>query len=171
MRRRSRKLDIALILLVAATGWPSASRADGTVESDEFGIYFGNFLPNQIEGVTEMLPVFGLRYAYPIAPAFAIEGGLANSHAKGIDFTALTVDFRADVELAAQVMALAYGGLTFDYYIPNGRTDRTSGWGGNVGGGVEMGVTDNLWLRGDMAFSANPGTALFFGLGLALRTN
>ena len=146
----------------------TTARADDS-GSDEFSGHLGYLLPNQIDGVTEILPVFGLRYAYPAAPAVSIEGGAENSHASGVDYTTLTLDLRGELEPMQHFLALFYGGVNFHWYAPVGKSDRQTDWGGNLGGGLMMKVTDTVWLRGDLRFDANPGTALYFGFGIAFR--
>jgi hypothetical protein len=140
-------------------------------DSDEISGHLGYLLPNQITGVTEVMPVFGFRYAYPLATAFDLESGIENTHADGVDFTSLTVDLRGEFEPVPQFLAVFYAGASFYWYIPSGQTDRQTDWGGNAGLALMTGLTDTLWLRGDLKFNANPGTSLYIGFGLAFRTN
>lgn len=155
--------------LAAGLAAPPKAWAAAGADSDEISGHLGSSLPNQIEGVTEILPVFGFRYMYPFGGGFGGEVGLENVHAKGVDFTSATFDVRGDVDLGDRMMAVGYGGATFNYYSPVNQSDRIAEWGGNVGGAFMLGVTDNLWLRSDLRLSFNPGSSLYIGFGLAFR--
>lgn len=166
-----RKIKYAIVLtgtLLSFMGGANSAFAagDGT---DEISGHLGSMLPNQIEGVTEILPIFGFRYAHSVASGLSIEGGLENAHAKGVDFTAATFDLRGDIPLGDQMFALLYGGLTFNYYSKINTQDRQSEWGGNVGGALLAGITETLAVRADLRMSASPGTSLYLGFGLAFR--
>ncbi len=148
----------------------SFARAQDANGRDDFSFFVGHMLPNQIEGVTEILPVFGGRYAF--AGSFgALEVGGQNSHAQGVDFTTLTVDVRGEIPVAQGISGLIYAGPVLNYYSQKNTSNRLTEYGLEVGVGAMMLVSDTLWLRGDLKFMGGPGTSLYLLFGLAFRTS
>lgn len=134
----------------------------------EYSFHVGSLLPNQIDGVTEILPTVGLRYAMPLNFG-GLEAGFTNSHAHGVDYKLFSASFRGDLAPMPDLIALFYIGPDFHYYSPVNETRRVTNWGFHVGAGVEMHLGGPLYMRGDMKFNMNPGTALYIGFGVAVR--
>lgn len=148
----------------------SAFAQDAESGSSEVSLFVGSHLPNQIDGVTEILPVFGGRYGMALGGGIA-ELGLSNSHAEGVDFTTLSTSMRADLPAIDQFMGSIYGGLDFNFYRPAGAEDRTTETGFHVGAAILMHASSTLWFRGDLKFAANPGTSLFLLFGIVFRSS
>jgi hypothetical protein len=160
------------LLIIASTLVFSAgalAQDSSTPHGDDISLFIGDMLPNQIDGVTNILPVFGGRYGFQTGLG-TIEAGGANSHAQGVDFTTLDLSLRGEQPISQGVSGLIYGGADFNWYIPEGSSDRQTAWGFHLGVGGVMAVTDTLSLRGDIKFMAGPGTSLYFLLGVLFRT-
>ncbi len=138
---------------------------------DEISLFLGTMLPNQIEGVTEVLPTFGGRYGIRTGSIGMVELGFANVHAEGVDFTTISASLRADLPAMEDFFGIFYGGLDGHYYRPVGADSRKTETGLHVGGGLMVHASDTLWFRSDLKFQAQPGTSLLFLFGLVFRTN
>lgn len=95
--------------------------------------------------------------------------GGAFAHARGVDYQMLSLSVRADFEPVQHFLAIVYAGPDFHYYEGENRP-REMAWGGHVGTGLMMHISDTLWFRSEMKFNMNPGTALYLGFGLVLRS-
>lgn len=157
------------LLIVPASGF--AQESGGGEGGSEVSIYLGSMLPNQIEGVTEILPVFGGRYGMHTASVGVLEFGLSNSHAEGVDFTTLSASLRADLPAIDQFVGIVYGGLDVNYYRPVTSSERRTETGLHVGSGLLMHISDTLWLRSDLKFAVSPGTSLSILFGFVFRAN
>ena len=160
-------LIVVSLLSFSIESWSQDSGA--TPHGDDISLFIGSMLPNQIDGVTDILPVFGGRYGFQTGLG-TIEAGGSNTHAKGVDFTNLDLSLRGEQPVAPGVSGLIYGGADFNWYIPQGSSDRQSVWGFHLGVGGAMTVTDTVSLRGDIKFMAGPGTSLLFLIGVLFRT-
>lgn len=161
------------VLCFGLLGPSFASRAvaqseEGT-HGNEFSFHGGYLLPNQIDGVTEILPVVGARYGFAMSEAGVIEIGAANSHAEGVDFTTFTLSMRGEVPLIEGITGIVYGGADFNWYRPESQSERLTAVGAHLGAGGMMLVSETLWLRTEMKFMGGPGTSLYLGFGLVLR--
>ena len=158
-----------IVLSTLAFSSGAFAQDSGTPHGDDVSLFIGDMLPNQISGVSDILPVFGGRYGFQTGLG-TIEAGGANSHAQGVDFTTLDLSLRGEQPIAQGVSGLIYGGADFNWYIPEGSTDRQTAWGFHIGVGGAMAVTDTLSLRADIKFMAGPGTSLYFLVGALFRT-
>lgn len=131
-----------------------------------YGIHTGPLLPNQIPGMTEIMPLWGIRYGIPVRKG-TLETGIASARAKGVEYYNGSVSIRGDYNID-DLFALVYAGLDTHYYSPNG-SPFTMYFGAHVGGGFAAHLGDLLWFRSDMKFNVNPGTALYIGFGLEWR--
>lgn len=159
------------ILFVIVTFLPGVARsqaAEGN-NGNDFSLYFGFMLPNGIDNVTEIMSMFGGRYAFAL-PIGAVEADFINTHSEGVDFTTLGASLRGEIPIASGLTGIIYGGPDIHWYIPRGDTQRHTDYGLHVGAAGLMLVSNSLWLRSDLKFMANPGTALFLLFGLMFRT-
>ncbi|MCB0394327.1 MAG: hypothetical protein KDD25_07195, partial [Bdellovibrionales bacterium] len=129
--------------------------------------HIGSLLPNQFDGVTEIQPMFGFRYATPYRGKSLVEFGAAVSKAEGVDLFDGTVSFRGNFPVEDFIM-LAYIGIDLYYYSPPDE-DFQLGYGGHVGGGFIAHVVDVVYFRSDMKFGINPGTSLYIGFGIEIE--
>ncbi|MES2965698.1 MAG: hypothetical protein V4760_17585 [Bdellovibrionota bacterium] len=172
MAKASARLHLVLftsLIALIAFSTPRAARAQEAT-SDDISLYVGSMLPNQVNGVDEILPVFGGRYGFGTKIG-TLEAGGANSHAEGVDFTTISGSLRGDFDLGDGMSGLVYGGLDFNWYIPEGATERQSETGFHIGTGALMSVSENLSLRADLKFMGGPGTSLYLLLGVMFRSS
>ncbi len=147
-----------------------AAGSEGGSGGSEISLFLGSMLPHQIDGVTEILPFFGARYGFQTASLGVAEFAFTNAHAEGVDFTTFSGSLRADLPAIDQFIGFVFAGLDFHYYRPINESDRKTGTGLHIGTGLLMHVSDALWLRTDLKFNAQPGTAMQIQFGLVLKT-
>jgi hypothetical protein len=160
-------LTIFFVFLLTSTAKAQNAGADGP-DSSDFSFSIGSMLPNQIVGVTEILPVFGGRYAMPTGLGKFELGGL-NSHAEGVDFTTLEASLRGDIPIGDGAVGLIYAGVDFNWYSPKNISERQTETGFHIGTGAMVHVAENFWLRGEFKFMGGPGTSLYLLFGIAFR--
>jgi hypothetical protein len=163
------------VLLLFFCLFASHARAQATGGEDnpdskvlyEFGVHIGDLLPNQIPGVTEILGLGGVRGGFRIAPLTYCEGGFLMGNGSGVEWKNAHLDVRMDIPVENLI---GFAGLGVDTVYYKG-ADQGSHvvFGGHAGGGIMALMTGNLWFRGDMKFSFNPGTALYVGAGFVFR--
>lgn len=169
----ARTAGLILISLSLETFDRSVAQAQegGEGGGSEISLYLGTMLPNQIDGVTEILPLFGGRYGLRTGSVGTLEFGLTNTHAEGVDFTTFTGSLRADLPAMDGFFGIIYTGIDINYYRPAGSEDRRTETGFHIGSGLLMQASDTLWFRSDLKFMASPGTSLSLLFGLVFRTN
>lgn len=134
----------------------------------DFSLFVGYKLPNQIDNVTEILPLFGARYGFE--SSFGnLEFALENSNAEGVGWTSFGVSLRAEGSVAHGISSLIYAGPSLHYFQPAGESSRKFDYGVHFGVAGLMLVSDTLWLRSDLKFTGGPGTALDLLIGLMFR--
>lgn len=146
---------------------PAGGGENAGPHGSEFSIHTGPLLPNQIEGMSEIQPVWGLRYGMPTGKGM-LEFGLANSRAEGVLYYNFSGSYRYDLVLE-EVTGFIYFGLdVHQWSSPPTDTTRIAP-GAHVGGGMMLPLGDSIWFRSEMKFNMNPGTALYIGFGLVVR--
>ena len=174
-----RKLNMFLLMSSAlffaapalAQSGAGGSGAGSSGDGSEISLYVGSLLPNQIEGVTEILPVLGGRYGFKTGSFGVVELGLSNSHAEGADFTTLSGSLRADLPAIDQFVGIVYGGLDVNYYRGAGSDSRKTETGLHFGTGLMYRFTETVWFRTDLSFMVQPGTSLSILAGLVFKTH
>jgi hypothetical protein len=140
---------------------------DGSKALYEMGFELGNLLPNQIPGVTEILGLGGVRGGFRIAPQTYAEAGILMGDGHGVEWKDAHIDARMDIPVE-NLVGLAYIGADTVYYRGADANTHVI-FGGHAGGGVQAQLSGNLWFRGEMKFSFNPGTSLYVGGGFEFR--
>lgn len=169
----AKPLVFLFFLLMPAMTWaqaPEGADAPGGNDKDpafELGFHVGNLLPNQINGVTEIMGLGGLRMGIRMAPGSYFEGGVIMGNGEGQEWKNIHADLRMDVPIE-NLVALAYIGAD-SYYYKGQNTGQKLVFGAHAGGGVQLHLTGSTWFRTDMKFSISPGTSLYFGFGLTWR--
>jgi len=160
----------SVVFVVAGLVSGSSALAQGSgTGSDDFGMFFGYMLPNQIDGVADIVPMFGGRYAFGLSGVGSLELEGMNTHSEGVDFTSIGASLRGEIPVMQGIHGIVYGGPDLHYYIPRGDTVRHTDYGVHVGIGGLMLVNETLWLRTDLRFNGNPGTALLLLFGAMFR--
>jgi hypothetical protein len=164
-----------IIVIISGTLSAAFGQVEGEEEEskpkeygNEVSGHVGSYLPNQIKGVTEILPFFGFRYGFKTRAGLA-EMGFMNAHAMGVDFTTLEASLRGDIVPFENITAIFYGGPDFHYYRPIDETKRRMMFGGHFGTGLMFLIAESLWFRTEMKFNVSPGVGLYIGFGLAMR--
>lgn len=160
---------VFICFVILASLGEARAQAGGEGGNNDFSFFLGYMFPNSIDNVTEVMPVFGGRYGFAM-PFGVVEGEFTNTHSEGVDFTTFGANLRGDINLGQGLTALVYGGPDFHYYIPRGSTSRQTDLGVHFGVGGLMHVTDTLWLRTDLKFHGNPGTAMYLLFGVMFRS-
>lgn len=150
--------------------YSSLTLAEGSEDGSDVQLLIGSMLPNQIDGVAEILPVFGGRYGYSLGGATLELGGF-NSHAEGVDFTTVELSARGDVPVAPGIVGGIYAGADWNYYSGKDQTNRVSENGLHFGAAAMMLVSNTLWLRTDLKFMGGPGTSLYLLFGLMFKSS
>ncbi len=109
-RRCASRLAAAVVVFVLSCLAFDRASAQSQDIGNDLSLYLGSMLPNQIDGVTEILPVFGGRYSIA-TQAGSVEMGLANTHAMGVDFTTAELSLRGDVPVGEGMTGIIYGGI------------------------------------------------------------
>jgi hypothetical protein len=164
------RILIFLLCLSPLAAWAQDQGKEdltGKNEKYEAGFQLGNLLPHEINGVTEILGVGGVRAGYRLSPFTYAEASFITGNGNGVQWKNGSVDVRMDIPVE-NLVGFAYIGADGVNY-----TDNTGGnstvFGGHVGGGIQALLTGHLWFRGDMAFGFSPGQTLFIGFGLTFR--
>ena len=163
------KSKLVLFAIALAFVAPIEARAEGAESGTDFSMFVGYMLPNQIDGVTEVFPLFGGRYAFAI-PGGAVEITGENAHALGIDWTSFGLSLRGEIPVMTGISGLIYAGPDFHYYTPINDTQRKPDYGVHVGVAALMLVSETLWLRSDLKFNGNPGTSMSLLFGFMFRS-
>ncbi|MGE4130887.1 MAG: hypothetical protein AB7F86_04580 [Bdellovibrionales bacterium] len=165
---------LILVLVLSGTAWAQAEGGAGGAPGGgdknpnfEIGIHLGNLLPNQIDGVTEIMGLGGARMAMRMGPASYFETGIIMGNGEGQSWKDIHGDFRMDIPVENMV-ALAYVGADAVYYQGQGRGSKLT-FGGHAGGGAQLKMSGSAWFRADMKFGFNPGTSLYIGFGISWR--
>lgn len=159
-----RRLLFAL-LLVASPSFAQQPEQDKKI-GFEWGLHTGPLLPNQIEQVTEIMPMWGARVGFPNRNAM-VEIGATSARAYGTSLYNGHISYRGDITVES-LTGIFYAGLDLYHITPPEQSGRTEG-GGHVGAGLMTLIGDVAWFRADMKFNINPGTALYIGFGITFR--
>lgn len=154
---------------LSSVAWGQQEEAiPGQNVSFEFSGQLGNVLPNQVPGVTEITPQWGVRTGFRTSKKGFVEVGGTAGKGSGVSWSDLSLSLRMDIPVET-IMGFTYlGGDLISYEAPSHGARKFFG-GGHVGGGVMSLVGDAIWFRADMKFNINPGTSLFIGAGFMLR--
>lgn len=159
------RLIILLVTFTCATLWAQQD-SQGPAWS-EIAVHTGPYLPDHVEGVTELLPSWGMLYAFGEGD-FGYEFSWMNANAKATQYNNASIAMRLEIPIA-DLFGLFMAGVDAHYYQgPEDQTFRFSP-GAHVAAGVSGHIFRKAWGRALMKFNLNPGTALYFGFGLAIR--
>lgn len=134
--------------------------------SSEVGFHLGNLLPAQIDGVTEIMPLWGVRGAYRLRDAF-VEAGAIAGNAEGAEWANVHLSLRGDFPIEGLV-GTVFAGFDGTQFKGVNKTAKIFG-GGHLGGGVMANISPTVWFRADMKLNVNPGTSLYIGFGFVFR--
>jgi hypothetical protein len=159
---------IFFILILVLPSLRASAQSSGTAGLDEISLHAGQLLPSQIKGMTEILPIVGVRYGLGVSFG-TIELDGTNAHAKGVDWTCISISVRGDTPLFDGGNAIYYGGLDSTFYQPVGETSRSNQFGLHVGGGLMLRMSSSFWFRPEAKLMNNPGSTLYVGAGITYQ--
>jgi hypothetical protein len=153
-----------------------AAQEDGDDKKDlsganvgtEFGVFIGNILPNQIDGVSEITGLGGARFGYGLGGLSFVEGAFTTGNGNGVEWKNVELSIRMDIPVE-NLVGIAYIGPDLTYYKPAGSDSNKIVFGAHAGGGVQTLVGRTTWFRFDMKFGVSPGTSLYIGVGFVFR--
>ncbi len=161
---------LSLISSPALAQTPQGEQGGGTMGSNalyEAGVHLGYLLPNQINGLTEIIGLGGARVAYRLAPQTYAEAGMILGNGEGAEWKNTHIDIRMDIPVE-NIVGVAGVGADMVYYKGANEGTRII-FGGHAIGGLMMPLSGLAWFRTDMKFSFSPGTSLYIGFGLVFR--
>lgn len=139
----------------------------------EYAAHAGAFLPFGIVGVRSDYSFWGLRFSHPIRYNM-LEWGLIHGRGQGVIYYDAYVSIRLDFTVVDSFQGFIYFGPDLNYYKrkPNSVQDFpfVSVTGFHGGAGVQGPIMGPVWGRVDFKITGNPGTALYVGLGLVIKS-
>lgn len=154
------------ILSIFIIFFGSLAQAQGNDEDSlpQFGAYIGNLLPNNVDDVEEIITLWGLRYSHPFTRRGYYEFGGTFGNSVGVTWHSVSGSLRMDIPVET-FTGIAYIGMDYTRY--EGATGQKVDKGGlHVGGGLMSLIGGRIHSRFDMKLSTNPGTSLYFSIGL-----
>lgn len=133
----------------------------------EAGFHVGNLLPHQINGMSEITGMGGVRGGYRLSEYSFFEAGFISGNGWSTEWKNLHATFRSDKTIEG-IVASIMGGLDLIQYKGTNRPESLL-VGGHIGGGLMAQVGGSTWFRSDMKFNIRPGTSLYIGFGLVFR--
>lgn len=148
-----------------------------SVMSKEATFLCGPFLPNQIEGITESMPLCGGRLGFRTTQNRYLEFTVLSGASRAQRYILGSMSIRGDTAFDDIIASVYIGG---DIHYPTrpfydavtgvATGDSTSiFFGGHIGGAMWAELTDGVYVRSDLKFNLNPGTSLFLGFNIVLR--
>lgn len=139
----------------------------------EYALHGGGFLPFSIVGVRSDYSFWGIRFSHPIRYNM-LEWGLLNGRGDGVIYYDAYISVRLDFSIVDTLNGFIYFGPDVSYYQRKANTQESFPFvavpGFHCGGGVEGPVGGPLYIRAEFKFTGNPGTSLYAGIGLVLKS-
>lgn len=157
---------------------PTPQQANGRSYFD-FGFKTGSFLPNDIAGVRELLPIWGVKMGHPISESLSMEYDVDFANAKGVTYYLAYLSLRHDFALGKILPMFFLIGVDGHYYkridtygeITGNLTEYpfqfTGGW--HLGFGTETEIYGDLLFRTDFRMGFGPGTQLVVSVAIVNR--
>lgn len=133
----------------------------------EVGLLVGRLLPNQIDGIDEVMSLSGLHFAYRLSPMVYAQSFVHAGKGEGQSWKSLGLSVRMDQTLEEFLVSF-YGGAQSTLSSGPSSSEKNV-WGAFLGGSLLAGTGGPTWLKLDMNFGFGPGTSLFISLGLLFR--
>ena len=169
------------ITLLILTFWsisPSFAQEDSGSYFD-IGVKTGSFLPSKITGVSDLLPIWGVKLGHPVSDTLIFEYDFDFAHAKGVEYLNGYFSFRHNFDIGNTLPLFFLIGVDLHYYkrkdavgsITGNITefDRKFASGWHLGVGGETLIYGDFYGRADIRMGFSPGRQLTATLGLVLR--
>src|SRR6185437_7439029 len=139
-----------------------------TEPNNEYGFELNEFLPNQISGLTDITPFWGVTYGYHYGVGM-LEGGLHLANAGGASYYLYSAGYRVDEPVDDKLNGFINFGLNGSYFSTSNHLNKISAFGGYLGGGLLAQAAGPVWIRGGMQFNFGPGIGMMLTLGFMYR--
>jgi opacity protein-like surface antigen len=145
----------------------------------DLGLKTGSFLPFGIEGVRDLLPLWGLKFGHDIGRTLSLEYDFDMANAKGVTYYLGYFSLRHDFTMQSFLPLFFLIGVDAHYYkrrdtygeITGRRTEYdfrfSTGW--HLGFGSETKVYEHLFFRADFRMGFSPGRQLVVALSAVYR--
>lgn len=182
MYQRLRISSLAIVLLLFIQNpYAQAQVAQNAQTSGQsyVNIRTGSFLPYDIDGVRDLLPIWGVRFGHGLTPSLALEYSIDMARAKGVVYNLGSISLRHDFDIKDVLPLFVLFGFDAHYYkradsvgeISGDLTSYpfvlTTGW--HAGFGTETLIYGSIYFRSDVRFGFSPGRQLNVSLGLTYR--
>jgi hypothetical protein len=137
----------------------------------DLGVKTGSFLPSRIPGVTNLLPLFGIKIAHSVSPTLSLEYDIDMANAKGVRYYNGYFSLRNDFLIGDTIPLFFLIGVDAHYFkradsytnITNQLDEEfsyrlMSGWHMGVGG--ETQIYGDIYFRADVKMGFSPGRQL-----------
>ena len=136
----------------------------------DLGIKTGSFLPYDIEGVRDLLPIWGIKLGHDVSRTLSLEYDIDIAHAKGVQYFLGYFSLRHDFVVGNAIPLFSTLGVDAHYYkrrdsygeITGRRTEYdyqfSGGW--HLGFGTETVVYGDILFRADFRMGFSPGRQL-----------
>ena len=178
---------ILTILIPLSLVWQNRAHAQETTGGGggatrsyfDIGAKSGSLLPYGIEGVRDLLPMWGIRLGHPVSQSMAIEYDVDAAIGKGVTYYLGYISLRYDFSVASVIpiyMTIGFDGHYFKRKDSVGEITGnitefdfrfTTGW--HLGFGSETQVVGDLYFRADVRLGSGPGRQLSANLGFVFR--
>lgn len=162
-------MRLKIVLCLMLMSYSSSSFGQQAAEPGrEYGLEFCELLPSQIDGITDIVPFWGMRYGYHLGAGMA-EAALDLANAQGTSYDMLQVGYRFDVPVDDKLNGFLNGGINNSYFNTYLRSEKIWISGLFVGGGAMTQLVGNIWGRLGMQFNFIPGASMFITVGIEYR--
>lgn len=170
MKQALHLLFILMVFCSSLRAWTQDAPQSSAKSYFDIGIKTGSFLPYEIQGVTELLPFFGVKLAHSVSQTLGLEYDIDMAHAKGVQYFNGYFSLRHDFSVGNVVPMIFLLGVDGHYYkrapIIGSITGQvtefdyqfSTGW--HAGFGSETVVYGDIWIRGDVKMGFSPGRHL-----------
>lgn len=138
----------------------------------QLGVFIGRVLPHSISSTDDIFTLWGVRYSSPMGKGDKSGGSFLDytffgGNGANVHWGGLSLDLSMQIPIETLVAA---AGLGFDYTQYSSDIQKQRGvFGEHFIGSVMSRIGDTSLLRFDMKFNANPGSTVFFGIGLVVE--
>lgn len=170
MKSTALKCLLILITTLSTTAWAQEQASGSSQGYFDIGVKTGSFLPYDIPGVREVLPIFGVKLGHSVSETMGLEYDLDAANAKGAKYynayfslrhnfavgNVIPLFFLIGVDIHRYKRAPTYGSITNTITEYDFQT--TSGW--HVAFGSETIIYGDIWFRSDVRMGFSPGRQL-----------
>lgn len=170
------KITLSLILCILISPRPSEAQANNNGAGHfDVGFKVGSLLPYGIEGVRELLPIWGVKVSHSMGKNLAFEYDLDIANAKGVTYYQPYFSLRTDFSIGGVLPVFGLIGVDGHYYKRadaygevSGRRFEfdyrfTAGW--HLGFGSQAHLFQDFYLRSDVRMGFGPGQQVTISMG------